>query len=232
MRTRDPFTPHVNPSTWAILALGGCVLTGTLMTGCHSPAYVKGDTAAWTLQMAAADVRANSRNLETTMTALNDLVNRPASDLRLQFHQFSTVLDQLTASSKRTSDTSSRLERKQKAYFEAWDRELAAINDEEIRKTSEARKAEVSKQFEATNRKQQEAQDALVPLVGYLDDIRRGFTADLTTAGLQAAKPATAEANNKKAIVQANLAQAASDLEALGGRMSSYLVTEGDKHTH
>jgi ribonuclease I len=124
------------------------------------------------------------------------------------------------------------LERKQKAYFEAWDRELAAINDEEIRKTSEARKAEVSKQFEATNRKQQEAQDALVPLVGYLDDIRRGFTADLTTAGLQAAKPATAEANNKKAIVQANLAQAASDLEALGGRMSSYLVTEGDKHTH
>jgi len=198
-------------------------LTVALLAGCRSTGYIKSDAAASHLQATAGEVRTESSDLDASMTALNDLVKRPSADLRLQFQRFSLALDQLTAAARRTSDRAASLHRKSAAYFETWDRELAAMKDDQIRKASAARRTEVSGQYETTIRRYQQAQEALMPLIAYLHDIRSALSTDLTIAGLQAANLSADNASEKSARVKTELEQSAGDLDALGVKMSSYV---------
>jgi len=223
MKTRDLLKRNVQKT----LALA-IPLAVALLAGCRSTGYIKSDAAAWHLQATAGEVRSESGDLDATMTALNDLVKRPSGDLRLQFQRLSLALDQLTAAARRTSDRAAGLHRKSAAYFETWDRELAAMNDEQIRKASAARRAEVSGQYETTIRRYQQAQEALMPLIAYLQDIRSALSTDLTIAGLQAANLPADNASDKSDKVKSELAQSAGDLDALGVKMSSY-VPQGSK---
>ncbi len=197
------------------------LLAVALLPGCSSTGYKKSDAAASRLHEAAGAVQLESRNLEATMTALNDMTNSPSGDLRPQFQRFSSALDGLISSSKHSRGSTTNLDKKRAAYFEAWDKELVKTNDPEIRKRGQARQAEVSQQFDSTTRRYREAQDALVPLVGYLQDIRKALSADLTSAGLQSAKPSISSANEQAAKVQPQLTQSAADLDALSASMSS-----------
>ncbi len=203
------------------------LLAMSLLAGCKTAGYVKGDVTAVSLETNATDVRAESRALEVTMTNLTDLVNMSAGDLRPQFQRYSSALDQLVAANRRVSTAVARLSKKSAAYFAAWDKQLPTISDEALRKQSEARKVEVSNQYETTFRHYQEAQSSLVPVIEYLLDIRKALSADLTPSGLQAAKPAFNNATERAARVQTKLAQTASELDALGAKMSSFVPPAG-----
>ena len=198
-----------------------------LLAGCKTAGYVKSDVTAVNLETNATDVRAQSRALEATLTNLTDLVNRSAGDLRPQFQRYSSSLDQLVAANKRASTAAARLSKKSAAYFAAWDKQLPTINDEALRKQSEARRVEVKTQYEATSRNYQEAQKSMVPVIEYLLDIRKVLSADLTPSGLQATKPALNNASERAAKVQTELAQTATELDALGSRMSSSVSPAG-----
>ena|SRR5437867_5891757 len=189
--------------------------------GCSSVVYEKSDATARSLQNAAEEVQAQSHALETTMTALSDLVNKPATDLRPQFRWFSSSLDRLVAAADRTARTGKLMRTKSAAYFEAWGRELVAMNYEYIRKNSEMRKAEVSARFQEINRQYQEAGDVVRPLIGYLDDVRKALSADLTMGGLAAVKPIVANAQENAGKVQTVLAKLTADLSTSGTQMSS-----------
>src|ERR1051325_1563899 len=76
------------------LKLGGSALA-LVLTGCATTTFDKSQATASNLQTAAADVQAEERALDLTLVALNDLVNKPPVDLRIQFDLFSNNLDQL-----------------------------------------------------------------------------------------------------------------------------------------
>jgi len=189
-----------------------------------SSGYNKSQMAASSLQMAAADAQLESRALDSTLAALNDLVNKPPVDLRFQFQQFSNNLDQLIAAARRNDVSARRLGERIGAYFESWDKELVGMNYEAIRTRSEARKAEVTGQFDSVYGRYHETQAAVRPLVDYLADIRKALKTDLTLNGLEAMKSAVTNANANAAKVQTALAKLAPDLSASGTQMSSVTV--------
>ena len=124
--------------------------------------------------------------------ALNGLVGSTSGDLRQQLERYSRGLEQLVSAKKRGDSAASRFARRSASYFEAWNKQLPTISDEQLRKESMARKADVMGQYQATSREQQDAQNGLGALIGYLKDIRKALSADLTTAGLQSVRPASA----------------------------------------
>ena len=199
------------------------LLAVMLLAGCTSAGYVKSDRTAWSLQEAAGAVRVESRNLGETMVALNGLVGSTSGDLRQQLERYSRGLEQLVSAKKRADSAASRFARRSASYFEAWNKQLPTISDEQLRKESMARKADVMGQYQATSREQQDAQNGLGALIGYLKDIQKALSADLTTAGLQSVRPAVSNANEMADKVQRQLAQSATDLDALGARMSSLI---------
>jgi len=196
------------------------------LAGCHTAGYQKSDVAAWNSEAAAAGVQAESRELEATLGALNELVNQPAADAKPQFLRFSAALDRLVVSTKRAERGVNRMWQKRAAYFQVWDKEIVALNDEEIRKRSQARKAEVSNQFDAASRQHDEAQKGLQSLIDYLQDIRKALSTDLTRQGLAAAQPSVTTANENGRKVQTALSQSATELDALGARTASFRVQE------
>jgi hypothetical protein len=218
MNTNNRNTSGRPPRILISLALLGALAA---FAGCATTGYQKSDLAAWNSQAAARAVQAESRELATTLEALNDLVNQPATDAKPQYLKFSTELDRLVDSTRRAEKEVNRMWSKRAAYFAVWEKEIPTIQDVATRRVSETRKAEVSHQFDAANRGYEEAQHNLQPLIAYLQDIRKALSTDLTRDGLAAIKPPVGQANERTQRVQAALAQSASDLDALSSRTAS-----------
>ena len=213
-----------NPRFWLRPALV-CVLMAGL-TGCHGPGYRKSDTASWNSQAASMEVKNEIRHLDLAVAALNELVNQPETDARPQFLRFGATVDQLSLSKKQVEASIGRLWRKRVAYFKVWDREILALQDEEVRHQSQLRREEVSDQFEAVLRRAYEVQEAMRPVINYLRDIRRALSTDLTRDGLASMKPLVTHANESAHLAQKGLMQLAADLDVLSARTASYRVLD------
>jgi len=205
----------------AVLTLGAAFLT---LTGCVSSGYQKSEAAAASLQIAAGEVQAESRSLDATLSSLNDLVNKPPSDLKLQYEGFSSNLDHLIAAARRNEAVLRRVEEKSAAYFQSWDQDLATMNYEAVRARSQERKAEVTSNFDSVYRRYRETQATIQPLLDYFQDIRKALATDLTFGGIEAMKPTVSTVNENSSKVQTALARLADDLAASGARMSSIPV--------
>jgi hypothetical protein len=212
-----------NRSTKQLPATVILILTATILAwvGCATKGYEKSETAATSLHTAAGEVQAESRALNATLNSLNDLINKPPTDLKLQYKAYSTNLDQLIAAARRNDGVLRRVGQKNAAYFESWDKDLATMNYEAVRNRSQERKSEVTANFDSVYRRYQEAQTTIHPLLEYFEDIRKALSTDLTVGGLEAMKPTVANVNENAAKVQTALARLADDLAASGAKMSS-----------
>jgi len=204
-----------------IQAIFTLAATAFALTGCATRGYVKSETAATSLHMAAGEVQAESRALDATLGSLNDLINKPPADLKLQYEAYSSQLDGLITSARRNDTVLRRVGEKNAAYFESWDKDLATMNYEVVRARSQERKSEVTANFDSVYRRYQEAQATVHPLLDYFQDIRKALSTDLTIGGIEAMKGTVSNVNENAAKVQAALAKLAGDLTASGTRMSS-----------
>jgi hypothetical protein len=178
-------------------------------------------------QTASVHVQGVIRDLDLATNTLHELLNEPAADAKPQFLRFSQAVDRLRDSSKSSSERVKNLWRNRTPYFEAWDKELLAIKDEEVRKRSQARREEARTLFEATIRQSFEAHDSVRPVVAFLDDIRNALSTDLTQKGLASMQPLLGRAGELTGHAQGKLGRLATDLDSLSARMASYRVLEG-----
>ena len=197
------------------------LLAAIWLAGCTTAGYKQGDTAALDMQWAAGEVQAESRTLELAIGALNALVTQPADDLKPQFVYFSHVLDQLASAATRVENTRLRINQKNAAYFQAWDKELAGMDYGMIRNVSQSRRTEVSNRLDRVERRYQETQAVVWPMITYLQDIRRALNADLTAGGLTAMKNVVEHSRDNAAKVQTGLAALADELADASSRLSS-----------
>jgi hypothetical protein len=192
--------------------------------GCRSHAYKKSDVAGKSLQSAAAEVQAKSRAIDVTLQALNNLVTQPAADLKPQFARFKNALDRLVVYAQRTDATRARMEQKNTEYFDAWDKQVPAINFGIIREESEARKMEVTNRFHSIDSRYLDAQAVVWPLINYFRDIRTALSVDLTADGLAAVKGIVTNADQNARKVQSALGKLADELTTSGTGMLSVVL--------
>jgi len=204
-----------------LLRLSVLAMAAFSLAGCMSTSHDKGDAAARSLERASVEVQAQSHALDLTMTSLNDLVNNPGPDLKPQFAAFSGYLSRLVASANKNESAYTNINRKASAYFDDWGKQLAAVNYEVIRNQGESRRSEVKKNFDEVNHQYREAQSALLPLIDYLQDVRKTLSADLTVGGLQSVKGFLTNAQENSAKVQAALAKVSSALASSGASLST-----------
>ncbi len=191
------------------------------LTGCNSAGYHKGDAAAVSMQSAAAEVQVESQALDRTISAAKVLVTEPEADLRRQFQHYSRSLDWLIACAQRTDNTGRKMAEKNRTYLQAWEKELGQIQFDHIRDLSQSRRTEVSGRFEAVNKRYQESQAVVQPMVRYLDDIRRALSSDLTAGGLEAMKAIVQNAETNSAKVQTALEALVTELNNSSTAMAS-----------
>jgi hypothetical protein len=191
------------------------------LAGCASNNYRRGNAAASSLDRAAAEVQAESRVLDLTVASLKELYNDPGPDLKQPFQHFSACLDRLAAAAHRTELTGQEMARKNEAYLLAWEKQLATIDYEHIRNVSQTRMLEVSNRFDVVNRRYLDCQAVVRPMVGYLLDVRRALSSDLTPEGLASMKTVVQNADTNSAKVQTALGALSTELANSGTRLST-----------
>lgn len=211
-------TSSAQSSTWL---LAGLLLAG--VTGCSSVGYRTGDKTADSLQRASRTVEAQNQALDETIVALSTLVNSPASDLKPPFKAYSASLDRLLAAVERSDVAMAQLKETSAEYFASWDAQLAAMNYEVIRSTSEARKQAVSNQVAFVCNRYEETQAVVRPFMSYFSDIQRSLGTDLNAEGLAAARDVVRNAETNTQKVQGALQQLASDMTESGIKLSSVI---------
>jgi hypothetical protein len=190
---------------------------------CASTNYKKADAASESLQKAGRQIQAESYTIDLTLAALDDLVNKPAADLKPQFERFNASLDRLVAASNRAQKAADTAHKKSADYFENWDKQTADIKFDAVRDQSVSRKTQVSNEFSTLDQRYSENQAVMEPLISYLQDIRTALSTDLTAGGIQSVKPLADNAQQNARKVQAALARLSNELTASGARMSSVI---------
>lgn len=206
-------------------------LAACLLAGCASTGYQKGDVAAISMQKAATEVQIEGRAMDQTIVTLKDLLTETNGDLRPPFKRYSKSLDRLVATAQRTENTGRRMQEKNAAYLQAWDQQLQTIDYQHIRDLSEARRADVTNRVEAVNRRYQESQAAVQPLISYLLDIRKALSADLTPGGLESLKGIVQNANDNVAKVQTALEALTAELTNSSARMASVAYQPNEQNS-
>jgi hypothetical protein len=191
-----------------------------LVAGCKSTSYDKGDAAGQSLSRAALEVQAESRALDRALQTLSNLANNPSRDLKLQFEQYDGAVDALYRQIERAHNAIKEAREKNAAYLKNWEQQLGKMNYESVRDYSATRRTVASNQVETVIRRYQETQEAALPVLAYLEDIRKALDSELTADGLSAVKNLVNNADRNGRKVQTALANAADDLATAGRRMS------------
>ena len=169
----------------------------------------------------AADViQLGVTQLDATVTALNDLVHKPAHDLGPQFKTFSKNLDQLDSTAKAVRSAAGSMDEKGKAYFADWDKQIAAIQNEDIKNRSSERRQAVEASLSKLQGDYGAARDTFRPLMTDLLDIRTALGSDLTLGGIDAIKNTVEKVGKEAGPVKETLTKVAEEFRKLGVGMS------------
>ena len=217
-------TQIINPTTITSLLTAGAVLA---LVGCASPGYEKGAKAAANIQEAANLIGALPGRIDQTLTALNDLVQKPAADLRPQFKTFASQLADLESSAKDISTARSNMGAQGKEFFAKWDEQLATIQNEDIKARSQSRKDEVAAKLAAIKLSYSEAAGAFKPFLADLKDVQKFLAIDLTAGGVASMKDTAAKASRDAGPLKDSLSKVAADFKSLGLAMSAVTPAPG-----
>lgn len=196
------------------------ILSLIVLTSCSQEKYKPAQKAAGEMQATANILAATQADVGETLTALNTLMNPTGGDLRSKYNAYTKSLDKLRASARKTEDTANDMRKKGEAYFANWNKEIAEIQNEDIRARSQARQAEVNKRFTEISDLYQKAKAEFKPFMTYLNDINTALGSDLTTAGLQSVRDVVASANAEGTKLQGTIGDLVARFREFGASVS------------
>jgi hypothetical protein len=203
-----------------IFSFFALAVTGSLI-GCATTGYQQAATTASTLTRSAEISAKGNLEIDETLAKLNDLIANPSPDLRQQFNAFDKAVNALGATAKDITVKAEQMKAQGQAYFRNWDKELAKIHNEDIRRRSTARKSEVAERFDLITQRYERTKVACIPYMSDLRDIQTALSMDLTTGGLAAIKDAAAKAVVHAPALKESISKLSDEFKRLGISMSS-----------
>jgi hypothetical protein len=200
--------------TAAILALGvAAVLAGCATSPIERRERVVSDTRD--TQRHIVETRAQTA---ATMAALNGLQGKSGDPLRLQYQQFDREYERLESLANDLTSQAASVRREGDELLKTWQEEAAALQDAEMRRRAEERRAERAGAYQAVANEMSQTQQTLYSFLTDLRDIRRYLQVDLTPNGVASVQDRITAANQRVGQVTQSLAQLNQRLEVLAQR--------------
>lgn len=182
-------------------------------------------TVTATVDRAASDVTETSSLINVTVTNLDNLVNHPSTDMKHQYDMFTDNLKKLQDSAARLRDATNDMQSQGQDYFVEWDKENAAMRNEDIRTRSAERKNQVAQRFDQVRDRYVAARDRLAPFVEKLGEIKSSLALDLTPAGAKSVQPVVGDVRDEAAPVRQSLDELAEEIRQLGVHLAPEATT-------
>jgi hypothetical protein len=140
--------------------------------------------------------------IDATMKALGDIATTATTDPRKPFEQYSKAVANLESTAEKVKKRGDAMKAQGAAYFKQWEAELAQVNNPEIRKLAETRKAKLQETFDNIRKYTEPLKTQFAPWMASLKDLQKYLGNDLTIAGVDAAKSLFTKATNEGLEVQ------------------------------
>lgn len=199
-----------------------CVFcVSALLAGCSSnKGYEGGMKTATNLQSAADRIHKAQEQVDRTLALADGMVNQPKADLRKQFEEYRKSLKSLESTAADVREKAVDMKKRGDAYFAQWEKDIADIHNEDIKKVSAERRAERMAQFEKVQASYQQLADDFKPFMADLKDIEQALSAELTSGSVESMKPFVAKAKADKVPVRKASDDLVQQFRDLGVKMS------------
>ena len=164
-----------------------------VLAGCVSKSYDKGAATSAALQSSANAVAETSTKVNDVLAAMNNLTFKSEGDLRNQFDAFGSAIGNLDKSNDKLASKVAEMQAKASVYFDSWSNQLSAIQNEELRTRSNARKDEVTAKLADVGASYENVKNSFKPFMSDLKDIQTYLGTDLTAGGLATVKDVVAK---------------------------------------
>jgi hypothetical protein len=200
--------------TLAVVALG---VAGFLVAG--ASARAAGYKLADKVGAGIADFRDEivdvKKAVDTTMAALDKIVAQAAVDPRKAFKEFDKSIPDIDSAAAKAKKRADDMKEKGQKYFESWEKDLAGVNDPDIRRLAEERKTKLQTTFGNIKTKMEPARDEFRAWLANLKDLQKYLGQDLTISGIDAARELITKSKQEGALVQQTLDTVITELNAV-----------------
>lgn len=155
------------------------------------------------------------KSVDATMVALDKVVTTAATNPRDAFKDFSKSVPKVEDAAKNAKKRAEDMKARGQSYFKDWEKELAQVNNAEIRKLAEDRKAKLQETFNSIRTFMEPARDQFNAWQANLKDLEKYLSNDLTVGGIDAAKDLIAKTKTDGQGVQATLDKVIAELNTI-----------------
>ena len=198
---------------WATLMVAAAQLCAAVSVS--AAGYKLADKTGASIAEFRDDIVNVKKEVDATMKALDQIVTTAASDPRKAFKEFDKAVPRVDNAAKDAKKRAEDMKARGQDYFKQWEKELAAVNNPEIRKLAEERKAKLETTFASIKAVMEPARDQFNTWLADLKDLQKYLGNDLTIGGIDAAKDLIGKTRTEGQAVQASLDKVIGELNTI-----------------
>jgi septal ring factor EnvC (AmiA/AmiB activator) len=209
-----PMKAVVKPSSLVALALASALLS----LGAASPDQAE-KVAQKMLDFDKALTEASTQ-IDKTLGSMNALSSASGSDLTAKYKTFTGDIKKLDSMSQKAKAQSQKATAQREQYLKQWQANQAAIQNEQLKAASEARRNELLPKIEAIKTSLGAARETFGPLMQALKDLNLYLGNNLTPQGISGAGELMQKVNTDGASVKDNIAKGQEAIKDLAASIS------------
>jgi len=155
------------------------------------------------------------KEVDATMVALDKIVTTVTTDPRKAFKEFDKAVPRIDDAAKKAKKRAEDMKAKGQDYFKDWEKELAGVNNPEIRQLAEERKAKLQATFGSIKSFMEPARDQFNTWLADLKDLQKYLSNDLTIGGVDAAKELIGKTKTEGQSVQQTMDKVIAELNTI-----------------
>jgi phage-related tail protein len=185
--------------TFAALGVAGLVFASP---GAHAAGYKLADKVGADIADFRDEIVDVKKAVDATLAALDKIVADATVDPRKAFKEFDKSVPRIESEAAKAKKRAEEMKARGKEYFDKWEKDLAGVNDPDIRKLAEARRNKLQATFAEIKTTMEPARDQFNSWLAHLKDLHKYLSQDLTIGGIDAAKELIAKSRKEGAAVQ------------------------------
>ncbi len=155
------------------------------------------------------------KQVDATLASLDKIIAQATVDPRKPFNEFSKNVPRIDSAAGKAKKRATDMKETGQEYFTKWEKELAAVNDPDIRKLAEERKTKLQATFGKIRSSMEPARDQFNAWLADLKDLQKYLNNDLTIGGVDAAKELIAKNKSQGLAVQQSLDKVIAELNTV-----------------
>jgi hypothetical protein len=186
----------------AAIGVAGLLIPGP---GANAAGYKLADKVGAGIAEFRDEIVDVKKAVDTTLAALDKIVADATVDPRKAFKAFDKSVPEIDSAAAKAKRRAEEMKEKGKKYFDTWEKDLGGVNDPDIRKLAEERKAKLQAAFGNIKTTMEPARDQFNAWLSPLKDLQKLLGQDLTISGIDAAKELIAKSKKEGTAVQQSL---------------------------